>query len=726
MNREDKKKLCFPEGELEPAEKKVLNAFRKGWKGGDWEGGIVVPEKGSKVPSRLMKEQKEGDWKGAILRAEFLRDLFLENYGSFNPRQIKIIRAWIKGRLNLGHCESKFPLVFETCIFGEGISLLNATIPRLSLKGCTVGKFKDKDSNMQSYALLAQEAKVATGVFLNAKFTAEGQVSLDGAKIGGQLRCSGYFKDGIYASSLNITSDVILGLTEKETKEENDKPEEGLISFKSKGEVRLHNAVIGGQLRCSGNFSKGFDASNLKTGSDVILGLFKETQNKQDEREVLFAFNSDGKVSLRGAEIGGVLNCSNGCFKEEFDARNMKTRDDVGLDCGFNAMNKVDLRGAEIGGVLYCYKGIFHMGFDATNLKTGSDVILGSPKKQKEQKEQLDAFTSCGKVSLCRAIIRGQLRCSDGKFTNADTMEELALDASDMKVGDVLLNKRFKAKGTVKLSGAEIMGDLDCRCGWPEKVPLVLNDTKVDGGFYLSLEKYNREAGPSPVSGFIYGAIEIKNESDPNGGRDCKNILEWMELQIPKEQFYPQPYEQLMAVYRRIGHTSWARKVGFSLEEKRHNEFKKKMGAKGPREFKLLLWYCWYYILKWTIGYGYQPFRSFFLFSIFLALGTIVFWPNLCGNEWIPTDGDILTSHDWTQHRRAPSNYLPFCPFFYSLEALFPVLNLGLLEKWHPADGWVLLIRWILTFLGTVLLAILALFGVGVLGPCWKDRSSRD
>ena len=99
-NGPDKSLLRWQESELEEeTEKRVLEAFREGWKTGEGlkvEAGrrtFVVPPEDSSVPEKPAEGHTKDDWQGAILRAEFLRDLFLGNYGEFDPRLIEISRA---------------------------------------------------------------------------------------------------------------------------------------------------------------------------------------------------------------------------------------------------------------------------------------------------------------------------------------------------------------------------------------------------------------------------------------------------------------------------------------------------------------------------------------------------------------------------------------------------------------------------------------------------------
>ena len=149
-----------------------------------------------------------------------------------------------------------------------------------------------------------------------------------------------------------------------------------------------------------------------------------------------------------------------------------------------------------------------------------------------------------------------------------------------------------------------------------------------------------------------------------------------------------------------------------------------------------IFWCIWYFILRLTIGYGYKPFRSLWLALGLPLIGAILFnpcphmfsskftsfgcVPAFLENEWIPSDGEALKH--WGQKGRAPQGYPNFQPFIYSLESVFPVLPLGQLDKWHPSNPVLQWVSWVWTFVGSVLLAILALFGVGVLGPNWKSE----
>ncbi|MDD9801950.1 MAG: hypothetical protein OXU53_05255 [Deltaproteobacteria bacterium] len=458
------------------------------------------------------------------------------------------------------------------------------------------------------------------------------------------------------------------------------------------GKVDLSDANIDGLLNCeSAHFKKGLEARGLKTGSNVLLK---------------YGFKSDGEVNLHSANIGDQLSCHGGHFKMGLTAQNLKTGRDVLLKERFKSDGEVDLLGADIGGVLSCEDSYFGEGLMAQNLKTGTNVFLRGN------------FKSNGKVVLSEANIGGQLACDGGYFGKG-------LIAQNLKVGtNVLLRKGFKSNGQVDLLCADIGGVLACP-GTDFKNGLV-------------------------VDGLRYQYIEL------DGG--WKRGLSWLsKMPESSKEFSPQPYEQLMMVYRRMGHPDWARQIGFKLEEKRHkriafeleNERHERTVSDLEREecrrffkgrfkgFEKRLWRAWYSILKCTIGYGYKPFRSLGWVVGLLLGGTILFSdciqqfsskftssgdaPKFLANEWIPSEEEAYT-HWKENNKQAPQEYPEFQPFVYSLEAAFPVLPLGLLDTWRPVNPCFWWVRWIWTVIGSGLLAILALFGVGVLRPTWKSE----
>jgi hypothetical protein len=130
-----------------------------------------------------------------------------------------------------------------------------------------------------------------------------------------------------------------------------------------------------------------------------------------------------------------------------------------------------------------------------------------------------------------------------------------------------------------------------------------------------------------------------------------------------------QPYEELAALYGRLGQMAEARRVLHAKE--RHQ-----------RATKTAIGRTWGILQDITIGYGYQPWRAALWFALLLAFGSAIF----AAGEIPPhTSG-------------AP----PFNPVIYTLDLLLPIISLGQKNNFNPhgleqwlayalmAAGWLL------------------------------------
>ena len=188
---------------------------------------------------------------------------------------------------------------------------------------CIGGEF----SNQGGTAINAGAATITASVYLRNGFKAVGEVILRRVSIGGQLDCSesefsNQGKTAINADAAKITADVFL-----------------CDGFKAEGEVILRRASIGGQLDCSGGEFSNQDGTAINAGAvtiaaDVFLsnGLRDLRLNNVPIKFWTMLLNIDclagilflrkslkavGMVNLRGASIGGQLDCSGGEFSNE-------------------------------------------------------------------------------------------------------------------------------------------------------------------------------------------------------------------------------------------------------------------------------------------------------------------------------------------------------------------------------------------------------------------------
>lgn len=613
---------------------------------------------------------------GRIARPEFGKESqVLEN--DLNPAEERVVEAFkkcekfviVKGdslrgsflrRLFLGEYGKWEPR--EVVIAGAAISELNMDYCQirhpLSFHGCTFEEgISLRNSTLQALSL--------TGCVVMKNEGSDPAICAPGAEISGNVNLGEYGDD----------------------------------RFTAKGTVVLIGANIGGELSCVGGIFE----------NDLILQRIKA--------ESIFLtknFQTKANVNLSGSIITGQLLCNDCCIGGNFSAQASKFP--IAIFEEFKFMGNFNLSGSEFSEQFACNGGSFKGQLDFQDLRAGSVIFNNCEGK--------------GEVDFNGAEIRGQLSCERCVFGGK-------LTAQGLKSRDVLLRKGFIAEDDVHLLGADISGQFDCTNGQFKGI-LNLIDAKVG--------RIQSNKSDWPKKGFLHLDGLHYQRLVGDAGESAESGLEWL-ARMKGDEFHPQPYEQLMAVYRRMGHTNWARKIGFELEKQRHRKFKKSKEREEGKDKDRGWWNFWYGVLRRTIGYGYKPFRAFRLALYGWLAGALLFgWANLsdCGLPmqspkdllWIigggnrsecsgcllvPSEGDVLVSEDWKLRKQIPENYPQFVPAIYALEVLFPVFNFGQLDKWHLGNVWLSVARWLLTFSGTVLLAILTFFGIGVLGPRWRS-----
>jgi sRNA-binding regulator protein Hfq len=329
----------FPD--LSAPEKKLLGAAAQG----DWAqyGPNYDPEDPSNDPS------KADAWgSDRSLRAAVVRWLCVDRdaKGCVDPKGIQVHAAKITGPLDLFFVAVPFPLGFYHCRLTDEANLMWADLPALSFDGSW------------ARGIAAEGVRVKGGVYLRNGFSAEGGVRLLGAQIGEALECDkGSFKnppkEGLGSSGYALAADRI-----------NVKGGVFLRNgFSAEGQVRLPGAQIGGNLDCDiSSFKnppqKGLGNSGTALAADGI--------NVKGSVLLRNGFSAEGGVRLLGAQIGGNLECDKGSFKNPpkegldssgtaLNADRINVKGGVLLRNGFSAEGQVRLPGAQIAGDLDCH-----------------------------------------------------------------------------------------------------------------------------------------------------------------------------------------------------------------------------------------------------------------------------------------------------------------------------------------------------------------------------------
>jgi hypothetical protein len=365
------------------------------------------------------------------VRATVLRQLLVGEQWPVDAKGIRLRRARITGRLDLEAAKLRCSLSLDRCWLDpdEPVCLNYATALRVILTGCRL-------AGLDGEMLTAKELDLTSS-------TLEGPLRLLNADISGQLNCSGARLNGSDDDGNALDADLLTAGG-------------GVFlhkGFTAVGAVRLSGADITGNLECSGAHLLGRDrdhnalvADNMKVSGAVFLRRLVTTR---------------GAIRLYGANIAGQLSCSgaklNGCDHDGYAlfVSKMKVGANVNLDEGFATAGAARMVGADITGQLECG------GARLNGSNKDGDALWADGLKAADVFLH-DGFAAAGAVRLYRADITGSLECSGARLLGCDGYRN-ALIADNMKVGGVLfLRGLVTTRGAVRLSGADITGDLSC------------------------------------------------------------------------------------------------------------------------------------------------------------------------------------------------------------------------------------------------------------------------
>jgi hypothetical protein len=241
-----------------------------------------------------------------------------------------------------------------------------------------------------------------------------------------------------------------------------------------------------------------------------------------------------------------------------------------------------------------------------------------------------NGFLAEGRVQLPHARIEGELSFAGATLDDPD----VALSLNNATVSDLNLRTATPISGVVDLRHLRCNVLRDSAATWPARLAM---------------------------DGLRYDAIDTGNQELSVASR-----LDW--LRRDPEGYRPQPYEQLAAHYRRLGADAEARQVLLNKQRQQRCHLKPPARVLG-------------YLLDWTVGYGYRPWRAAVWLVLMVGLGTSVF------SAWPP-------SPDGSGRR--------FDAVIYTLDLLLPISAFGLRDAFIPigstrwlaygltAAGWLL------------------------------------
>jgi hypothetical protein len=299
------------------------------------------------------------------IRPEFVRWLATDKEAAANidPKGLRAFGITLSDKLDFQNCRVLVPLHFQHCTFDSEIDFRSAETRDIILL----------DSSFNG-GITADRIKVDGPLFLRGGVVS-GEIRLIGAQIKGALDCLGAKLRVSKGNALSADRAEIGGIVYLQQGYDLSGTIQG---FESTGTIRLLGAKIKGDLSCSGaklRVKEGVAlyADGAEIGGSVFLNAFLDTNSGRRED-----FESTGTIRLLGARIKIGLDCSGARLEakegDALSADGAEIGGNVSLTKGFTAVCTIILRSARIGGDLRFY-GAEVAEVNCMNLRISGDLL---------------------------------------------------------------------------------------------------------------------------------------------------------------------------------------------------------------------------------------------------------------------------------------------------------------------------------------------------------------
>ncbi len=613
------------------------------------------------------------------VRAGFLRKLLLGLDSSWTVRAtgVRLKGVRIEGVLDLTDCSgaagSGLPaLSLDSCELWEPVDLSRARLARVAFRHCRLrgligaesvidgaldlSDVAPRDDELLTVRLRGAQiggdvivhraklarpvesndldvlslagAEIGGDVLLDDGFEAFGCVRLDGASIGGNLRCDG----GVFLNRSDDTKGQAISASAAHI----DGGASLREKFKAEGEVNFAGAHIGADFDCTGGLIRnetgaGLVLNNAEIGGQ-LLGAAKISGQAQ-----LQGASIARNLDLRGAEIANPRRKSGGTVQKSdydtaIDAASLRVGG-AALFQGANVKGEVFLADARIEGYLAFGGGRFispgAWAIRAPNVRVGGNLTL---------KIEEGGFAPHGQKS----VIEG-----GAKFDRAQIAGAAAWNNLEMR------GPGPDGKGAVvSFADASIAGPLQARALTTQ------HDARIDlsGARCAALEDdlksgWGVERAALDLEGFSYGRIDAQHER-------WRPRLAWLK-RARREHFSPQPYTQLAQVYARAGQRDDARRVLLAQHDQRTLH-----AHAGPLTWALSS------LFGLVAGYGFAPIRAARALALFLAIGVLGVMAMNAQGALVRADGAACNG--------------AVDPALYAVDVALPVVDLGQESRCRP------------------------------------------
>jgi hypothetical protein len=603
----------------------------------------------------------------------------------------------------------------------------------------------NRSEDGQGVVLAADTAEIGGSVLLRNGFSAEGAISLRGARIASSLECDGanLTNQTVDGAGIALAADhAVIG---------------GAVllrnGFAADGVVSLIGTRIGGNLEC--------DGGRLTNATPNGTGVALAAENAEIGGAVLLrhGFVVYGGVSLLGATIGSNVECCGAALenwpeqgsRETLRLTNVEIAGDVLLNLGFTSLGYVSLWGTKIGRDLDCSGATFigpsQMGgrslagaLVATNLAVAGDVkLLDVTVLGRIDCEHLQTGGSLiwDGLRFPREVDVGDARY--GYRTGLDALPRIML--AHARIGAALVARDLTAEVALEINlGGARAGTLDDTgfpVGWGvggsrEGLFCALN---LDGFVYdrfghlpsdeasglgVALSAVGRWMAHLGRGHSASWAMRLTRRMLHVQRAHVRQRLAWVQRQQSSGgEFHPQPYRHLAKVLRAQGHYSAAREVAIV------EQWETPSANRLSRMLRSVWGVCF--------GFGLSPMRATATVAVLLAIGTSGVW-------WAWKRADVLVinySYAMTEVADSPvflhaekgqsTAGAPPCgeadiqPVFYALDMMVPVMALHQLDKcWvdtRPGTAFWRAFWSVFSFVGKLVTSLALLTYSGVLKP---------
>lgn len=229
--------------------------------------------------------------------------------------------------------------------------------------------------------------------------------------------------------------------------------------FEAEGLVRLAGARVTGLVNCTNGMFRNEHGPAINADGMEAASVYFNSDGKEEEARREFL--AEGGIRLEGARIRREVLCTGARITASKagsgDARVAISADSIAAE-SVRLDQGCEVRGGTIRlGEAHVTAGVYctHGRFEAPK---------GYPAISAEDAKFGDLVLDgefVGEISLRGTTVSGQLKCTGGKLHNP---QRRALTADRLTCGSLYLNKPFSAEGIVSLWGATV-GYLDCREG---------------------------------------------------------------------------------------------------------------------------------------------------------------------------------------------------------------------------------------------------------------------